>query len=130
MNFVKIAALVDRDPLRLDLNEEILQSAGYLVVRFSRYSDLHDGLNFFGRDVIISTIDLNDTESEEMLGQIKLNPSTSGIPLIIIGTYPSEHNKAYEIGASRFIFTPYHADELLAAVKSSACDLSIRHLNT
>lgn len=126
---VKVA-IVDSDQVWLDLNEAILQTAGYKVVRFDRHSDLYDRLILLRPDVIISNIVLNNSSSNEVLEQIKVNPSMKNIPLIIIGTYPNEHMKAIEIGACRFLSIPYHPDELLAAVKSSADGLSTRRLNS
>ncbi|MEL7068073.1 MAG: response regulator [Cyanobacteria bacterium J06581_3] len=79
-------------------------------------------------DLILLDVKLPGLSGFEICQQLKKNPETACIPVILMTALSDPHNKVrgFEAGAVDYVTKPFHEKELLARVKTH---LQIKHLN-
>lgn len=72
-------------------------------------------------DLIILKVTASHPDGFEAAAALKQEPSTAGVPLILIGAQEGDQTKvrALELGAEHFLPTPVETEELLARVQQS-----------
>jgi len=103
-----------RKILKINLNRQ-----GYEVV------EAEDGVKALERigkekiDLIICDINMPNKDGWEVVKEVKGNPETSNIPIILLTarTEDADMFKGYELGANYYIPKPFTQDQLLYGIK-------------
>jgi signal transduction histidine kinase/DNA-binding response OmpR family regulator len=106
----------------------LLESEGY-EVEISR-----DGSNGLTRcrqggiDVVLSDVVMPEIDGYELCKRLKVDPSTSGIPVILLTSLadPMDIVRGLECGADNFITKPYEAEYLLGRVRRLLDNIAMR----
>lgn len=83
-------------------------------------------------DLVISDIMMPVMDGVELLRQIKRNPDSSNVPVMLLSARAGEESRieGYDVGADDYLIKPFSAKELLARVKSQIRISKTRtHLN-
>lgn len=84
-------------------------------------------------DLILSDIMMPVMDGVQLLKQIKSNPATANIPVMLLSARAGEESRieGYDVGADDYLIKPFSTKELLARVKSQINISKTRtHLNT
>jgi putative two-component system response regulator len=120
--------LIEDDPQAIGILEPILISKGFSVVVANDGVQGLEKAKIVAPDILLVDIHMPRLDGLEVCRQIKGNPSTRIIPVIML-TASSELDKkleALEAGADDFINKPYNSLELLTRIKSL---LRVKYLN-
>ncbi len=117
----KKVLVIDDNPVVVRMNESLLQSVGYEVITAP------DGEEGFRKacsespQVILLDIILPKMHGFELCQQLKKDPRTSRIPVILVTGTGLEEVARNEpnIGAEGFLAKPYGLDELEAAINKA-----------
>lgn len=79
-----------------------------------------DKLKNFAADVVISDVMMPVMDGIELLQNIKNNPATLRVPVILLSARAGEEAKieGYDLGADDYLVKPFSAKELLARIRS------------
>ncbi len=84
-------------------------------------------------DLVVSDIMMPLMDGVELLKQIKANPKTAGIPVMLLSARAGEETRVegYDVGADDYMVKPFSARELLARIKSQLkISKTRKHLTT
>ncbi len=126
-------SLHDREVLLVDDDESILQA---LSVTFRdrgfQVRTARDGEQALGEVVrkppSLLVLDLNmpRMSGHEVIRELKSNPSTSGIPILVLtGLPPDERTRAMGMGASAMITKPFSLEELTELVRETLAQAAV-----
>ena len=76
-------------------------------------------------DVIILDIQMPTMSGWEVLKELKCQPLTSGIPIILL-TINDEQHESYEVGANDYLFKPIDRDRLITTIDKYRADPQAR----
>ena len=109
--------IVDDDTDRHLLLNSILNTR-FQVSICDQSSQAMDKILATSPDLILSDLQMPNIDGYELCQQIKSNPKTAQIPVIIISSLFETPNKvkAFEVGASDYITYPFDPTEVLARV--------------
>src|ERR1700755_2469095 len=81
-----------------------------------------------GIDVVLSDVVMPEIDGYELCKRLKGDPSTSGIPVILLTSLadPMDIVRGLECGADNFITKPYEGDYLLGRVRRLLDNISLR----
>ncbi|HEY4197649.1 MAG TPA: response regulator [Mucilaginibacter sp.] len=108
----------------LDLIEEILAGEGYHVISFNHYESVDD-INDFGPQLILLDIRLSDGYGHLLCEDLKADPRTHLIPVILISGADNLEKIARECQADDFLPKPFDMNDLLQKVKLHLVDTNI-----
>ena len=94
-----------------------LSKSGYDVVCAHHGKDALDKLKLKRPDVIISDVMMPVMDGVDLYQEIKKNPETKNIPVIIITVKDKLEKSFSAVGADAFIAKPFEMDELLDKIK-------------
>ncbi len=108
----------DRDTLRLV--GLLLQRKGYEIIAAERGSQGLEKAFQETPDLILLDVMMPDMDGFEVLRQVRGNPTTSGIPVIMFtaNTQVDDKVAGFEAGADDYLTKPTHPSELTARVKA------------
>lgn len=110
--------LVEDEVSMRELLRRALEADGYLVI------DTHDGAQAMDLavgllpSVIILDVNLPHVSGWDVMAQLKNDPATAAIPVIVC-TGAADKNRAFQLGAARFLTKPVTPETVIAAV----CDV-------
>ena len=116
--------IIDDVPDNIQVAMNILKEDGY---DFSYATDGAEGLSLLKQkneatqvDLILLDIMMPEMDGFDVCRQIKKNPETAEIPIIFLTakTDVESISRGFSLGAVDYISKPFHADELLARVKT------------
>ncbi|MGB1337820.1 MAG: phosphate regulon transcriptional regulator PhoB [Planktomarina sp.] len=112
--------VVEDEPAQLEILAYNLESDGFLV---SRARDGEEALLLIREDVpdvIVMDWMMPHLSGIEVCRQLKSNPETRSIPIIILSARSEDEDKVrgLEIGADDYVVKPYSVVELMARVRS------------
>jgi len=118
MNTIKSkrVLVVDDDDDILDIMEEILTYEGYGVSSLDDTNDIFSEINRNRPDVIILDYILNGINGGEICHQIKTNPNTADIPVILMSAYPRVFGSLGNYGCNAFIAKPFDLNDITGRV--------------
>ena len=100
----------------LDLIEEILAGEGYHVMAFNHYESV-DNIFYFGPQLILLDIRLSDGYGHLLCEDLKADPATQSIPVILISAADNLEKIARDCHADDFLPKPFDMNDLLQKVK-------------
>ncbi|HSV85578.1 MAG TPA: response regulator [Levilinea sp.] len=112
--------IVDDDVETLRLVGLMLQRQGYQVLTASNGSQAITLSNAEQPDLIVLDIMMPDIDGYAVTGEIRSNPKTSHIPILMFTAKSQVEDKVvgYETGADDYLTKPIHPMELVAHVRS------------
>src|SRR5215212_6395588 len=112
---VKVMVIDDELEL-LELVSQLLKKKGYNVCSLSRAEDSFQTISSFSPHILLLDIKLGKLDGRYICRQLKDNPETNKIKIILYSAF-HEYSKDYEsYGADDFISKPFHFEELIARI--------------
>ena len=113
--------VLDDDPDIGTMIKMMLEYKGYRVIVSDRADLAQQALNDGGVDLIIMDMLLSGVNGTDLCIDLKKNPSTSHIPVIMISAHPNAKEICLQAGADEFISKPFDMNDILSKID--------RHLN-
>lgn len=111
----KILLLDDNRDLLL-IVQIILKGQGYEVVQANCIGEALQKIRIHQPSLIMMDVFIRDEDGRELCSQLKHNPDTSGIRIILMSGIEAENDNIQAIGADDFIPKPFDYDDLLERV--------------
>lgn len=111
----KILLLDDNKDLLL-IVQIILKGQGYEVVQASCVDEALQKIKIHQPSLIMMDVFIRDEDGRELCSQLKSNPATSNIKIILMSGIESENANLQLIGADDFIPKPFDYNDLLERV--------------
>lgn len=105
--------VVDDDNDILEVIEEIFTYEGFEVRSLGETNNIFSEISSFSPDVIIIDYILKGINGGEICHQIKVNPYTSKVPVILMSAYPRVFNSLGDYGCNSFIAKPFDLNEII-----------------
>lgn len=113
--------IIDDDEAVLDVMKEALMYEGF-EVEVSYTSDNVDYLiNKHLPDLLLIDYILRGVNGGEICHQVKKNPSTQEMPVIIVSAYPRVLASLGNYGCDKFIPKPFDLCDLVGSIKTVLC---------
>ncbi|MBN1826461.1 MAG: response regulator [Candidatus Eisenbacteria bacterium] len=106
--------LLEDEKKTADLFAAYLRSAGYRVETSGTGGEAMRRIVESPPDAILLDLLLPDTDGWEVLTQLKENPATREIP-VVIGSVMDEKERGFSLGARDYLVKPFGRDQLLGA---------------
>ena len=111
--------IVEDDPDIVLALTTILEDEGYAVVTMNSGRHLFETMSRSGLpDLILLDMLLSGQDGREIARQLKGDPATRDIPILMLSAYPTIEQEAKAAGADSFLAKPFELDDLLAQVTS------------
>jgi len=101
----------------LELIQEILEEEGYNVIAFSHYESVEDIMDF-SPQLILLDIRLSNGYGHLLCEDLKSNPKTSHIPVILVSGANNLEKIAADYKADGFLAKPFDMEDLIKMVKN------------
>lgn len=113
--------IVEDNPSHMELAATLLGKFGYAVLKAG---DAEEGLRLVRErhpDLVLMDVNLPGTDGLTATRQLKDDPATRDIPVVVQTSFVSEHpeREILAAGAAGFIAKPYHYKEFLSAVQAA-----------
>ena len=109
--------VVDDDKDLLDILQSLLSKKGFVVETDSNWENANNKIDIFHPQIILLDVFLSGVDGLEICKQLKSQPSTRDIPILIFSAYPRVAEKViYEYGADDFIAKPFEVNDLINKV--------------
>jgi CheY-like chemotaxis protein len=117
MEGLKKVMIIDNDLDVLDVMQEVLIYEGFSVTAYQRTDNILSVVEQEKPDVILIDYILEGINGGEICHQMKVNPATSELPVIIISAYPKVILSLGTYGCDKFIAKPFDLEELVSSIK-------------
>lgn len=108
--------VVDDDNDILDIMKEILVCQGFEVRSLGETNNIFSEINSYNPDVIILDYILEGINGGEICHQIKVNPYTANVPVILMSAYPRVFNSLGNYGCNTFIAKPFNLNDIVDCI--------------
>lgn len=108
--------VLEDDKATLELVELTLESEGYFVIGINHYEPLEYIIEF-GPELILLDIRLSDGYGHLLCKDLKANPITAKIPVLLVSGSNNLEAIAKEYQADDYLCKPFNVDELVKIVK-------------
>ncbi|MFT3934011.1 MAG: response regulator [Chitinophagaceae bacterium] len=109
--------LLDDDRDICVMVEAIIKYAGFKVFSFSSPTQLPEVLEAYSTKLLLMDMLLSGTDGRDICRNLKNNPSTSHIKVIMMSAHPDADKSCRDAGADDFIAKPFDMDYFLGRVK-------------
>ena len=116
MNKIARILVLDDDPDIGTMIKMMLEYKGYMVTVSDRADMAQQALNKGGVDLIIMDMLLSGVNGTDLCVDLKKNPSTYRIPVIMISAHPNAKEICLEAGADEFISKPFDMNDILSKI--------------
>jgi len=114
----KSILIVDDNNDILDLLKEALEQEGYQVTGLSKTEDIIRSITKYQPDLVMVDFLLGDINGGELCHQVKVNPLSNHIPVIMLSGYPRVlESLGGDYGADVFIAKPFDLNHLIETVR-------------
>jgi CheY-like chemotaxis protein len=118
-----VIAIIEDDPLIVQLLDDLLRQAGYVVINYRRGDDAQQFVHRTLPDLIILDLCLEDRDAGGMvLGLLELDPLVRHIPVIVCSAHVRvlrEHAERFQAKGHRVVPKPFQPAVLLAEVQAA-----------
>lgn len=110
--------VVDDNPLNLELATHVLERAGHTVRQASSGPEALQAVRNEPPGLILMDIGLPGMDGYAVLGELKKDPATSGIPVVALTAYAmaEDQQRALASGFDGFITKPFEVKSLVPAL--------------
>jgi DNA-binding response OmpR family regulator len=108
--------VLDDDPDIGTMIKMMLEYKGYKVTVSDRADMAQQTLNNGRVDLIIMDMLLSGVNGTDLCVDLKKDPSTSRIPVIMISAHPNAKEICLEAGADEFISKPFDMNDILSKI--------------
>jgi CheY-like chemotaxis protein len=110
---MKRILVVDNDPDILNVMEEILEYEGFEVKSYTDTENIFGCIDNYHPDLVLMDYILDGINGGELCAQIKSNPKTSSLPVIIMSAYSKVLLSLGNYGCDEFIAKPFDLTDLV-----------------
>jgi DNA-binding response OmpR family regulator len=112
--------IIDDEPDMIKIATDLLESEGYVVSSATHPRDGLKKIQANPPDLLLLDLRLPDVTGFDLCKQIKADPKTRGVPVIMVSVQSEEMDivLGLEVGADDYISKPFRKRELLARVKA------------
>lgn len=114
--------LCDDDAGIVEAVQLILELKGYEVKSLTEGEDLLDTLDTFSPDVILLDLWLSGISGEDITKQLKKQPTTKNIPVVILSANTQTCEISEAIGADDYVCKPFDIEELERVIQKYVTD--------
>lgn len=110
--------IIDDDVYNLDVMSIAMELEGFEVYSYNTGNNILSKAIFYHPNIILLDVQLGTYDGREICQQLKRNPTTKSIPVIMISA-ASEHilESALSYGADLTISKPFDVDNLVQSIK-------------
>jgi DNA-binding response OmpR family regulator len=108
--------ILDNDPGVLNVMQDILNYEGFDVKTLADTDDIFRWINDYNPDLVMLDYLLDGINGGEICAQIKKNPQTSGLPVIIISAYSRVLLSLGTYGCNEFIAKPFELSDFVQKI--------------
>ncbi len=109
--------IAEDDKAIVDVVKIILEGEGYEVLTANQGTVVHQTIKQDNPDVVLLDIWLFGEDGGEIAREIKANPHTKQIPLILMSAHNETEKITKSVGADDFLLKPFNIDDLLYIVR-------------
>jgi two-component system cell cycle response regulator DivK len=112
--------IVEDDPSHMQLAIHVLKRSGYAVLQATAAEEGIATARSERPDLILMDLGLPGMDGLAAIRELKADPQTSAIPIIIVTSYRDESDGQLMLdsGADGFIAKPFHYEHILGIVKT------------
>jgi DNA-binding response OmpR family regulator len=110
--------VVDNDPAILDVMEEVLGYEGFEVKTYTDTNNIFTCIDNFHPNLVLIDYILDGINGGELCAQIKKNPQTSSLPVIIMSAYSKVLLSLGNYGCDDFIAKPFDLDDFVNRIST------------
>ena len=118
----KVIVIVDDVRELRQLFTEFLRDQGYIVVDVALGGRALDTVKQHGACLVLLDLMLPDMDGNDVLNQLKQDPVTANVPVMVISAYPRWLKPEQSKQAAHVMRKPFELDELLEAIHTLAGD--------
>ncbi len=108
--------IVDDDHAILEAMQIAIEDEGYDVQTVADGNSAALKAKEFLPQIILLDLLLSGKDGTEIIGQLRKQPETKDIPVILLSAHPTAAETAKKCGATDFLAKPFDVDELLDKV--------------
>ena len=108
--------VIDDDVDLLFLGSSLLRQKGFDVFSLAKTDNLFYSIEFCKPDLILLDVKLGDEDGRNICRQLKENPWTKSIKIILYSAFPETSVEYAKYGADDFIVKPYELDHLVTRI--------------
>ncbi len=114
----KSVLVIDDNPMNLELATEVLEAAGFDVLRSSRASDGIETARRLLPDIVLMDIGMPEMDGYEALRRLRADESTRHIPAVAVTAFAmgEDEQRALEAGFDGYIAKPIRTQALAGTV--------------
>lgn len=113
----KKVLIVDDDAGILDAISLILDDRGYTTSAIADGDKVFKEVTVFKPDIVLLDVLLSGSDGREICRELKDNPQTESIPVVMISAHPTAKLSIKQYGADEFLAKPFEAAELLKVIE-------------
>lgn len=121
----KKVLVIDDDEALLEVLEQVLEYAGFGVKCSAWEHNFFDQIDQYKPDLVIIDYLLQGVNGGDICHQIKANPKTSFLPVILISAYPRVLHSLGSYGFDMFIAKPFDITELVDNINNCLSETQI-----
>ena len=108
--------IAEDDESIIEVVRIILEDAGYTVHTASTSDQFSQKLDTVAPDLLLLDIWLSGEDGGKIARDVKGNPKTAALPIIIVSANAETAKIAHEVGADDFLLKPFDIEDLLGIV--------------
>lgn len=112
----KHVLVIDDEEDILLLIKAMLEEEGYTATLLRTVDTLDEHLAKHPPDMLVIDMLLSGVNGRDVIKQMKSQPETRALPLLVLSAHPSAEQEAMLAGADAFLAKPFEMDEFLAMV--------------
>lgn len=112
----KTILICDDDESVLEILFMVLTSFGFDVIAENNSTNIFSKLDHRKPDLLLIDLWMPALPGDAVIKDLKSNPSTSNIPVILISASPEGKTVATETGADGFLAKPFQLHELIGTI--------------
>lgn len=108
--------IVDDDEGIIDALSLILEDEGFTVKTVNKGEQAIEQVEKFKPNVLLLDLLMSGYDGRDICKQLKQDPQTQTVPVIMISAHPSARQGALDAGADDFLAKPFETSELLERI--------------